>query len=171
MNKTFETERLILKPVDANDGPFIYDLMSSDTWLDNIGYRNIDTVADADAYINSFHLPHWKENGCGSYIVIEKSTNTKVGLTGLFNRPGLNTVDVGFAYLEPFQNKGYGYEAASKVIELATQNDFNHIVAITNEKNVASQNLLKKLGLKYSKKITLPNSNEELMLFELANEN
>jgi RimJ/RimL family protein N-acetyltransferase len=146
MNNTFETERLLLKPVDGNDGPFIYDLMSSDTWLNNIGYRNIDTVADADAYINSFHLPHWKENGCGSYIVIEKSTNTKIGLTGLFNRPGLDTVDVGFAYLEPFQNKGYGYEAASKVIDVATQNGFNCIVAITDKKNVPSQSLLKKIG-------------------------
>ncbi len=43
-NKTFETERLILKPTSEEDAAFIFDLLNTPKWLKYIGDRNIKTV-------------------------------------------------------------------------------------------------------------------------------
>lgn len=49
--KSFETERLILKPTDLEDVDLIFELMNSPKWLEYIGDRNIKTKEDARQYI------------------------------------------------------------------------------------------------------------------------
>ena len=39
--------------------------------------------------------------------------------------------------------------------------------AITDQKNISSQALLKKLGFKFTGKTVLPDENDELLLFEI----
>ncbi len=89
-----------------------------------------------------------------------------MGACGLYERPGLDVVDIGFAFLEPYEGKGYGMEAAIKLLQVAKK-EFNltKVCAITDKKNIASQKLLSKLGLSFEKNIEM--GGEELMYYEI----
>jgi len=42
-----------------------------------------------------------------------------MGTSGIYARPNVEDVDIGFAMLPDYMGKGYSYEAASKLMELA----------------------------------------------------
>jgi len=50
-HRTFETERLIIKPTSTEDAEFILRLLNTPKWIKNIGDRNVKTVEDAKVYI------------------------------------------------------------------------------------------------------------------------
>jgi len=108
--------------------------------------------------------------GYSNYTIIRKEDGAKLGCSGLYNREGLEGIDIGFALLEKYEQKGYAFEATHKIKEAAFE-DFGitHLKAITTKENFASQNLLKKLGMTFTKNVLIPNDTEELMLFELMN--
>lgn len=161
-----ETERLILKPTDTDDAEFIYALLNSPGWLKNIGDRNVHSIEEAARYIENRMLKQFKEKGFGNYTVIRKLDNAKMGTSGIYARPGMEEVDIGFSMLPEYMAKGYSYEAAQKMMWLA-EHEFNlkNITALTTQDNIASQNLIKKLGLKYIKEIKIENDDEMLMQF------
>ena len=169
--KVFETDRLHLKPTTEEDAKFIFDLLNSPKWLKNIGDRNIHTLLDAQEYIKTKMLPQLKQLGFSNYTIIRKEDKVKIGSCGLYNRDGLEGIDIGFAFLPEYEKKGYAYEAASKLKEAAFKIfDLKKISAITSKNNIESQNLLLKLGLKLVETITLPNDTEELLLFKIDKE-
>ena len=166
--KSFETERLIIRPTNIEDAPFIFELLNSPKWLKNIGNRNIKTVDDAKAYIENKMVPQLEKLGYSNNTVIRKSDGVKLGTCGLYNREGLDGVDIGFAFLPQYEKMGYAFESTNKIKEVAkTEFGIEEISAITLPENIDSQKLLKKLGLTFQKLIRLPNDPEELMLFHI----
>ena len=163
-----ETERLVLKPLTTDDSGFIFELYNSPKFIEFIGDRNIKTIQDAEQYITTKFLPQLEKLGYGNYLVVKKSDNTKIGAVGIFQRDGLDVHDIGFSFLPEFEGKGYGFEAASKLLETAfSVFNLNTISAITNKENIASQNQIKKLGLQYQKTVQLPDGDKELLYFEI----
>ncbi|WP_108869968.1 GNAT family N-acetyltransferase [Aquimarina aquimarini] len=171
IKKTFETERLILKPTSENDAAFIFELLNSPKWLAFIGDRNVTSVESAKEYIKSRILPQFERLGYANYTVIRKSDQVKIGSCGLYDREGLDGVDIGFAFLPGYEGKGYGYEAANKIKNLAYDEfGIQEILAITAKNNHSSQKLLEKLGLKLNGTTRLPNEDEELLLYIIKKE-
>ena len=166
--KIFETDRLILKPTSEGDAEFILELLNTPKWLKYIGDRNVKSIDDAKGYIKTKMLPQLERLGYSSYTLIRKSDNNKIGGCGLYDREGLDGIDIGFAFLPEFEKKGYAFESAKKLINIAF-NEFgiSEVNAITTEDNISSQNLLEKLGLKLHGKTKLPDENEELLLFKI----
>lgn len=163
-----ETERLMLKPMSIEDADLIFELYNSPRFIEFIGDRNIRTSQDAENYITEKFLPQLEKSGYGNYLIVTKSDQQKIGAVGIFNRDGLDVQDIGFSFLPEFEGKGYGFEAASKLLEIAFS-DFGctKISAITSKENIASQNLIKKLGLTYRKKVQLPGEDVELLYFDI----
>ena len=125
------------------------------------------TKQDAENYIQNRFLPQIERLGFGNYVVILKENNKKIGAVGIFEREGLDVLDIGFSFFEEFEGKGYAFESAMKIKEIAKE-EFNisKISAITSKDNYSSQKLIERLGLKLQKYITLPDENEELMYYE-----
>jgi len=75
-------------------------------------------------------------------------------------------IDIDFSLLPDYHGKGYGFEAASEIMNLA-RNAFNikKLCAITLPINQPSINLLEKLGLSYQKTIKPFEDDKELLLF------
>lgn len=163
----YETERLILRPMSLEDADFILDLYNRPKFIQFIGDRNLKTVADAGDYIKNQFLPQFERLGYGNYLMITKEGNHKIGGVGIFEREGLDVVDIGFSLLDEFEGKGYAYEAALKIKSVG-MNDFGltKISAITTKDNFSSQKLIEKLGLRFRKYVTIPNDPEELMYYE-----
>jgi RimJ/RimL family protein N-acetyltransferase len=169
--KVFETERLVLRPSNPEDAQFIRQLMNTPKWLEFVGDRKIYSDKDAEIYIREKMLPQMERLGYGNYIMMLKSNGIKVGVCGLYDRDGLEGVDLGFALLEEFEKKGYAFEGAQKVLEIAfAEFGLNEVKAITSQQHLASQKLLIKLGLKNIGTTTLPGDDEELFLFSISKE-
>lgn len=165
---TYETERLIIRPTTTEDAAFIHELMNSKGWLEFIGDRGIKTIEDAKNYILEKMRPQQERLGYSNNTVIRKSDGAKLGSCGLYDREGLEGVDIGFSFLPQYGKKGYAYESAVKVKELAlTKFGLTQINAITTPVNVKSQKLIEKLGLRFVKMIRLPKDEEELMFYQL----
>jgi len=168
--KQFETERLFLIPSAVEDADFVLELMNTPKWLKYIGDRNVNTKEDAEKYISEKMLPQYERLGYGNFTVVRKSDGAKIGSCGLYDREGLEGIDIGFAFLPEFEGQGYGYESSSKVLELALKKyGITQLNAITSKLNLGSQKLLEKLGFKFDKYITLPKDKEEIMLYSFKN--
>lgn len=165
--KNYETERLVLKPADISDADFFLELYNMPSFIKYIGDRNLRTKQDAENYIKNRFLPQIQKLGFGNYVVILKEDNTKIGAVGIFEREGLDVLDIGFSFFEKYEGKGFAYEAANKLKEIAaTDFGVKKISAITTKDNYSSQKLIEKLGLKFQKTVTIPNDDEELMYYE-----
>lgn len=165
---TLETERLLIRPTTEEDAEFIFTLMNTPKWIQNIGDRNIQTVQDAAAYIRHKMLPQLERLGHSNCTIIRKIDQAKIGCCGLYDREGLEGVDIGFSLLPDYEKKGYGFEAANKIKQFAIEQlDIKKISGITTKENLASQRLLERLDLKLIGTTQLPNDDEELLLYQL----
>ncbi|MGZ5197728.1 MAG: GNAT family N-acetyltransferase [Kaistella sp.] len=170
MNRNIETDRLLLIPVSVEDADFICELYNSENFIEFIGDKNIRSVDDARDYIQKRFLPQIEKLGFGNYIIIRNEDREKIGSVGVFERDGLDVHDIGFSFLPEYEGKGYGFEAASALLEVAfSEFGLQKISAITSNTNTSSQKLIEKLGLKYLKNIRLPNDEEELRYYEIEN--
>ncbi|MBL3550018.1 RimJ/RimL family protein N-acetyltransferase [Chryseobacterium rhizosphaerae] len=166
-NKFYETERLILRPMSLEDKELIFELYNRPKFIQYIGDRNIKTLEDAEDYIRNRFIPQIERLGYGNYLVMTKEGNNKIGGVGIFEREGLDVVDIGYSLLEEFEGKGYAYEAAQKVKSIGMEEfGLSKISAIISKDNVSSQKLIEKLGLKFQKHVTLPGEDEELNYYE-----
>ena len=145
-----ETERLIIRPTSLDDADFIYELVNTKDWLQFIGDRNVHCKKDAFVYIQDRMLPQLEELGYGNNTLILKDKGVKIGSCGLYKRPGLEHLDIGFAMLPDYIGMGYGYESAKCVLDYALNTiGLKEVHAFTSPHNKASQKLIEKLGLKF----------------------
>lgn len=165
--KKYSTSRLELVPFTEEFSEFLLELYNIPTFIKYIGDRNLRTLDDAKAYIQNRFLPQFEKLGFGNYVVILKENNKPIGGVGIFEREGLEVLDIGFSFLEEYEGKGYAFEAASELMK-KIEEDFGltKVSAMTTEDNFSSQKLIQKLGLKYQKKIKPFTDDEELLYFE-----
>lgn len=166
--KDFETERLFLKPTSEEDYGFILELLNTPKWLKYVGDRNVKSIEDAKAYIQNKIMAEFEEHGYSNYTIVRKSDGAKIGTCGLFDREGLDGVDIGFAFLPEYEKKGYAFESVERMKKAAFE-EFNitQILAITTKDNISSQKLLNKLGMKMDGTTKLPDDDEELLLYKI----
>lgn len=169
-NTSFTTARLHLSPTTIEDADLFLELLNTPKWLQFIGDRNVKTLSAARIYIEERVWPQYQKLGYGNYTLSLKKNGKKIGCCGLYDREGIDGVDIGFSLLPAFEKKGYGFEAAQCVRDAGfSQFNLSKIGAITVPENEASIALLEKLGLEYIKTITLENDPQELRYFEIQN--
>ena len=160
-----DTEHLTIRELCLDDAEFILLLLNEPSFIRFIGDKGVRTLDDAQQYIRTGPLASYEKNGFGLYLVQLKSDETPIGMCGLLKRETLADVDIGFAFLPAFWNKGYAFESASAIMVYAKNVlKLPRIVAITDKDNDPSAKLLEKIGLRFDRIITL-SPNEELKLF------
>jgi RimJ/RimL family protein N-acetyltransferase len=164
----FETERLLLRAMLTEDADFLLELLNSPKWIQYIGDRNVKTLEEAAEYIRSRMYPQLERLGFSNYMVIRKSDGKKMGSCGLYDREGLEGIDIGFAFLPEYEGFGYAFEAASTLKNAAFELfGLKSISAITTKDNFSSQKLLEKLGLVLMGTAIIEGDEEELLLYGL----
>ena len=164
--KILETDRLILRQLVVEDATFIFALLNDPGWLRFIGDRGIRTLDDARNYILQGPVAMYARHGFGLYLAARKQDGVPIGLCGLLKRDGLADVDIGYAFLPQFRGQGYAAEAAAAVMAYGKNVlELARIVAITAPDNERSAKVLEKLGLTFTKMITLPGDESAVKLF------
>ena len=160
------TERLLLRKIDTSDASFILRLLNEPSFIQFIGDKGVRSLDDARQYILNGPVKSYQKHGFGLYLVTLESDNTPMGMCGLLKRETLQDVDIGFAFLPEFWNKGYALEAAAAVMIYGKDVlKLPRIVAITNKDNHASAKLLNKIGLRFDRFIALEGDRDETRLF------
>jgi [ribosomal protein S5]-alanine N-acetyltransferase len=160
------TNRLILREADPSDSQFFYELLNSPKWLKYIGDRGIKTLMNAEDYINDKLINSYKTNGFGLYVYELLESNKPIGICGFIKRDYLDSEDIGFALLPEYERKGYTYEISIAVLDYGEKNlSINKVYAITSKDNLASQELLKKLGFNFKSYVNEPDTDEELLIY------
>jgi RimJ/RimL family protein N-acetyltransferase len=166
MNYILETERLRLREFALNDTKFIIELLNSPGWLQFIGDKNVKTEEQATTYLRNGPLKSYIQNGFGLSLVEKKDDNQAIGMCGIIRRDSLEHPDIGFAFLPEHSGKGYAFEIASATLSYAKDKlSIPKVSAITLPVNARSIKLLERIGLKFVKSFSFPNSNEELLLY------
>ena len=164
--KILETDRLLLRELTPGDAPFILELLNEPGWLRFIGDRGLRTVDAARDYLVNGPMAMYDRHGFGLWAVESRDTGSPLGMAGLIRRKGLDDVDIGFAFLERHQGRGYAFEAASAVMGHARDVlGLGRVVAISSVDNADSIRLLERIGLRYEKLVTLPGNDEPVKLF------
>ena len=159
----FETERLCLRHVDAQDAAFVLELVNEPSWLRFVGDRGVHNLDDARAFIDNGPRKMYAQHGFGLFVVERKADTVPMGLCGLIRRETLPDVDIGFAFLPRFWGKGYAREAAAATLKYAREvQHLDRVVAITKPDNISSGRLLERIGLRLEGMIRLQGSDEEL---------
>lgn len=161
-----ETERLSLREVELTDARFMLELLNSPGFLENIGDRGVRDEDQARAYIEERVLGSYRDHGFGMWLAVQKADGAPVGLAGLVRREGLETPDVGYAFIQKVWGRGYAQEAAAAVLAHAQGSmGIPKLAAITTPENFASMAVLRKIGFTYQGMIQLPGIDRESTYF------
>lgn len=164
-----ETSRLWLREFTPEDTGFILALLNSPDWLLNIGDRNVRTPEAARQYLQQRVIPEYARYGYGAYLVVRKSDGAPMGMCGIYNRPGLDHPDIGFAFLPEYTRQGYARESASFLLHYVLDNFHpSGIQAFTLPSNLPCRRLLEAIGLRPVGPMFLPGDPDELILYEYA---
>ena len=161
-----ETERLILREFTIDDAAFVLALLNEPSFLRYIGDKKVRELEHARQYILNGPVASYEQNGFGLYVVELRESHTPIGMCGLIKRAELPDPDIGFAFLPDFWNKGFGFEAATAVLQDAHERlRLERILAITSLDNDASIKLLERLGFRYQRVVKLSSNQEQVKLF------
>ena len=174
--KILETERLILRELEAGDDEFIFDLLNQPSFIKYIGDRNVRSVEQAREFVETRYRAAYKTHGFGLYAVELKIhdseiqnpqsaiQNPTIGICGFVKRDTLPDADIGFAFLPQYGKKGYALESADAVMKYGKDVlGLQRVLAITTQDNESSGRLLGKLGFKFDNLIE--SDGEMLKLF------
>lgn len=172
-----ETERLLIRPFIMDDVEGIHQLLDQDLISADFGTEGAKTRDEREQWLQwtilSYEeLDKLNQPPYGERAIVLKQTQQLIGACGFVPCFGpfgqlpssrsaspdavahFNTPEFGLFYaLSPaYQRQGYTTEAAQALIDYAfTQLDLQRIVATTTYENVASINVMRKVGMRIEK--------------------
>lgn len=113
----------------------------------------VRTEEQTAAYIDR-NLRHWSEYGFGLWILRERAGGDPIGRAVLrhLQLDGVDEVEVGYSFYEPYWKRGLATEVASRCVDIAQRElGLREIVGLTDPANQASRHVLEKVGLRYER--------------------
>lgn len=163
------TERLTIRHFSVNDHEFVFTLLNDESFLTNIGDKEVRNTDDAVNYLVNGPIASYNEHGFGLNLVCLKSNNKPIGMCGFLKRPGFEYVELGYALLPEYCSKGFAEEASRSVLKEGYKNNQAiDIFAITLPENNRSNLLLKKLGFVLQDKVDFYGSMNNLYKVNLS---
>jgi len=142
-----ETERLRLRMFRASDLDDLANLFADQDVMRYVGNGQPCDRAEAKKALDSI-IAHWERHGFGRWAVEHKETSEFIGYGGL--RSLFGTPEVVYHLATRYWGKGLATEMARASLEFGfQQRRFDCIVAVAKPENVASIQVMKKLGMRF----------------------
>jgi RimJ/RimL family protein N-acetyltransferase len=145
------TARLNLRTVEPGDAAFYLALLNDPAFVEQLGDRGLRTLDDALEALLTGPIAMQEERGHSLYVVELRDGNVPIGMCGLIKRDSLEGVDIGYAFLPAWRGQGYAYEAGVAVLGFAPSLGLRRVLAITSPNNIASNYLLRKMGMRFER--------------------
>jgi ribosomal-protein-alanine N-acetyltransferase len=112
-----------------------------------------DKARDVALRTISYFIDHWKKHGFGVWAVLDKESGALIGQCGLETLEEAPEVEVLYLFDRSYWGRGLATEAAQAAVNAGfDQAGLQRIVGLTHPDNVASQRVLRKIGLHYKKR-------------------
>ena len=149
MDIILETSRLILRQFTEADAPLILQLNSDPEVVKYIPEPVLHTNEQARGVIRNIILPQYT-NKLGRWAIHTKGNLEFIGWCGLKFLKEADEIDIGYRFRQIAWGKGYATEAAKHVLDYGFQQlRLKEIFGKAHVENIASVNVLKKIGMKY----------------------
>ena len=157
----FETERLIIKPIDIKDKPDLFSMCEDlNVWTylggfntANFNRKNIENLENLESRLPDFNR----------WIIRNKTNNIFLGYLVLGTHHDGDDIELSYLLLSKYWGNGYALEAAREIIRYAfNERKLNRLVAETQSANLVSCKLLEKLGFRKVKELTRFNAEQSL---------
>ena len=148
---TFETERLILRPMRMFDAFDMYEYARMPKTSEFLTWSPHPDIEYTKNYL-AFVISKYKSGEFYDWAIALKDEESKMIGTCGFSRIDFsnNVGEIGYVINPDFHGNGYAHEAASKIIEFGfAKLDFHRIEAKFIVGNDASLNVMKKCGMTY----------------------
>ncbi|HEX5625777.1 MAG TPA: GNAT family N-acetyltransferase [Saprospiraceae bacterium] len=149
-----ETERLLLREIVPEDLDGFLELDSDPEVHRYLGNRPVsdkNKLLEIIRYVRQQYLDH----GIGRWAVVEKSSNRFIGWSGLKKvtetvNHHINYYDLGYRLIRSHWGQGYATESARAALAYGfDQLQLKEIYAAAHSDNLASQNILTKVGFRF----------------------
>ncbi len=143
----FETERLVLRQLTAEDSEVWFQNLSNDEIAELVGMEPLKTIDEANEIIESFS-DRFKERTGMAWAITLKESNEFIGTCSYEQIDNRNhSGEIGYDLLKEYWGLGFMTEALRAIINYGFERfKLNRIEAHTASDNTASRNLLRRLG-------------------------
>ncbi len=144
---TLHTPRITLRPFTLADAPALYTYLNDKETSRNLGYIPYPYVEGMAEEWIATHESEFVENRQVIFCISDARTQAVMGSMGLVLNFDMRQAELGYWIGRPFWGKGYGTEAARRVVQYAmAELPLIKIYARPFAYNLASQRLLEKSG-------------------------
>jgi ribosomal-protein-alanine N-acetyltransferase len=166
MSAHLETDRLRLRPVAAEDFDHFAALYADADVMRFIGTLGALTREQSRQRL-AFMLDHWRQHGFGMWALFQKVDGAFVGRCGMRYLDDTPEIELGYTLAKAFWGLGFATEASQAVLDYAfAVLKLPRVVAIADPANVASVNVMRKLGMSFERLGRFYNT--DCVLFALA---
>ncbi len=160
----FETDRLYVRQWLDTDLQNVHRLYSDKAIMEYI--RPVLTIEETKQIFDKQIAEYSAGQYVGRYLIMEKSSNSFVGILLLRKPENRDGVEMGYAFRLEDWGKGFATEIVKEGVHyIFTTTTFSSIYAFTNVKNLNSKNVLIKSGFTFLENII--EDGEELDVFSL----
>lgn len=147
---TFETERLLIRPISQQDQALYCELYTNEKTM-----RNICPPLSTDSAISAFHrtvkLMHKVNSRYMTWTIVDKSKGTSIGITSLTwhnnSESEPKSPEIGIMLIRSAHGKKIPEEAMGSLMEYAFKKlAVVNIIAIYKKTNLPTAKFVKKLG-------------------------
>ena len=148
-----ETERLIIRESTVDDVDEFYRIYAEDGITDYTE-ELFEDPEDEKRYMQDYIREIYGFYGFGVWTLVLKETGKVIGRAGISVRDGFDEPEIGYVLEKCYHRQGLAYEACSAIIDYFKDNyNFDRIMALSEEGNVAGNALLHKLGFEYERDV------------------
>ena len=154
MNLIFETERLLLRPLELSDAEAMFEMDNNPIVHKYLWQQPTQTIEETIKIIE-YVKRQYAENKIGRFATILKETGEFIGWTGIkfvndhVENGNTNFYDYGYRLNEKFWNNGYATEATKFWLDYGFKEmEIDIMNAYTHAENGASNRVLSKCGMK-----------------------
>jgi RimJ/RimL family protein N-acetyltransferase len=183
MMKIANSQRLQFEMMGQDDAHLLFELDQDPEVMRFINGGKVSTMEEIETIL----LPRMKrytnpDKGWGLWKVttLETELDCPSSYIGLIlvrpmdffsDAPKFHDIELGWRFKQMSWGKGYATEAAKVIMDmLARQADVSHVSAVADEENLASINIMKKLGMQFIKRddYSTPNGPVEVLHYQTA---
>lgn len=146
------TLRLVMRPFTTGDRNALYEIVQEPNIFQYFPSKGAWAIEKVERYIQ-YQIAHWQKFNYGHWAVVLRETGQIIGWNGLEYLPDTNETEVGYLFSRAFWGKGYATESAIAIVQFGLiKVGLKEIIGLTDPENIASQRVLEKSGLSFTRK-------------------
>lgn len=147
-----ETTRIVLRPFELSDLSALKAILGEPGIFRYFPNQASWPEEKVQKYI-VHHQIHWREHGYGHWAMTLRETGRVIGWNGLEYLPDTNETEIGYVVSTAYWGRGFATEAGQAIINFGLNTArLEEIIGLTHPENVASQRVLEKCGLVFTRR-------------------